>query len=67
MLKTPHQMEDAKYLMTQSTQPQAPWSLRTEEVNPCDTTLLHVTPASLTWLLKTLCRNPSGSSGPFRA
>ena len=38
--KTPQQIEDVKYLMTTSTWPQASWSLRTDIVHPCDTTLL---------------------------
>ena len=32
-------MGDVNYLKTKSTQPQASWSLRTDNVNPCDTTL----------------------------
>ena len=57
--------------------PQASWSLRTDNVNTCDTTLFPhhqpvrelcsswphtLRPASLTWLLKMLRWNPSGSS-----
>ena len=34
-----HQMEDVNYSMTMSTQPQASWSLRIDEVNPGDITL----------------------------
>ena len=32
-------MEDVNYLMTMSTLPQASWSLRPDEVNPCDPAL----------------------------
>ena len=33
-------MEDAKYLMIKSTWHQDSWSIRTDNVNPCDTSLL---------------------------
>ena len=33
------QKEDVDYLRTMGTQPQASWSLRTDNVNPCDTIL----------------------------
>ena len=42
MLKKPpplQQMEDVNYLMTLSTEPQACWSLRTDDVHPCNTAL----------------------------
>ena len=70
-MKNPHQIEDVRYLMTMSTWPQASWSLRTDIVHPCDTTLLPhrqpirelctswsqtLQPASLTWFLKVLCK-----------
>ena len=64
-----------------STESQASWSLRTDNVHPYDTLLPHhqpirklctswsqtFWPTSLTWLLKVLCQNPSGSSELFRA
>ena len=77
-LPPPQQMENANYLTTVSTWPQTSWRLRTDSVNPCNTTLLPhhqpirivhklitypATPPSLTWLLKVLCQNPLGSSG----
>ena len=80
-VKTPHQMEDINYLMTMSTQPQASWSLRTDTVNSCDTTLCpHYRPTkelcrdwshtrqppSLPWLLKMFCQSPSGRTGFLR-
>ena len=74
-VKTPHQMEDVNYLMTKSTQLQASWSLRTDNVHPCDCPaaspsaslrIVHklitnpVTPTpSLSWFLKVLCQNRS--------
>ena len=36
-MKIPHHMEDVDHLMTISTEPQVPWSLRTDNVKPCDT------------------------------
>ena len=59
-----------------STESQASWSLRTDNVHPYDTLLPHhqpirklytswsqtFWPTSLTWLLKVLCQNPSGIS-----
>lgn len=33
-------MEDVNYSATTNTWPQASWSLKTNDVNPCDTTLL---------------------------
>ena len=82
MWKRPCEMVDVNYLMTMSTEPQASWSLRTDNVDPCDTALRpHHQPVrqlcpswsqtlrhpSLTWLLKVLCQNPSGSSRLFKA
>ena len=66
-----------KYLLTMSTQPQASWSPRPDNMNPCDTTWLsHHQPIRepctswslpcdllLTCPLKMLCQNLSGSSG----
>ena len=68
------QTEDVNYLTTISTQPQVSWSLRTDNVNPCDTTLVPVHQpencaqadhrlCSLTWLIKVPCLSPSWSSG----
>ena len=37
--KNPHQKEDVNYLMTVSTEHAASWSLRIDNVNPCDPTL----------------------------
>ena len=68
--------------MTISTDPQASWVLKTDTVNPCDTTLLPhhqpikelcmswshtLRPPSLTWLLKMLCQNPLESLGFLKA
>ena len=39
-VKMPHQMEDVNYLMSMSKQSQVSLSLRTDEGNPHDTTLL---------------------------
>ena len=62
-------MEEVNYMMAMSTSPQTYWSLRIDNVNPCDTTLLpHHQPIrelytrwsytlrlpSLTWPLKML-------------
>ena len=33
-------MEDSNYLMTMSSSPQTSWSLKTDNVTSCDTTLL---------------------------
>ena len=61
-------MENVNYLTAMSTYPQGSWRLRTDNVHPCDTTLVppsahqrttradHVPwiPTSLTWPLKML-------------
>lgn len=56
-------MENVNYLMAMSTQPQASWSLRTDNDNPCDNILFHIIRQSeiqqqwsLIWLLKTLLK-----------
>ena len=64
-VKMPHQMEDVNHLMSMSKQPQVSLSLRTDEGNPHDTTLLpqhqpirsvSCDSPSLTWLFKMLCQ-----------
>ena len=40
MWKSPHKMEDVNCSMTMSTQPQDYWSLKTDIINLCDSTLL---------------------------
>lgn len=62
-MKNTHQMENVNYLMAMSPQPQASWSLRTDNDNPCDNILFHIIRQSeiqqhwsLIWLLKTLLK-----------